>query len=86
MSRLNSGNGCYQLVQTVYLISNTYEATPLTVFIWVRNSVSRPLREEHRLNVFGNKVGRIFDSQEQETIGRWIKLCNKKFRILTIQY
>jgi hypothetical protein len=67
-SRLNSGNACYFSVQNLlssHLISKNlkikiYETVILPLVLYVCETWSLTLREEHRPRVFENGVLRIF--------------------------
>jgi hypothetical protein len=63
-SRLNSGNACYHLVQSL-----------LPVVLYGCETWSVTLREEHRLRAFENRVlRRIFGTKREEATGEWRKL------------
>jgi hypothetical protein len=76
--RLNSGNACYHLVQNLLssclLLHNLkiriYTTIILPVVLYVCETWSLTLREEHRLKVFENRVlRRIFGSKRDEVTG-----------------
>jgi hypothetical protein len=56
--------------------------TILPVALYGCETMSLPLRQEHRLSIFENKVLRIFGPRWDELTGGWIKLHNKKFHNL----
>jgi hypothetical protein len=83
-SKLNSGNACHYLVQSLL----SFHLLPMNVEIKVNKSISLPvvlnecetlsltLREVHKLRVFENRVlTRYLDlrgMKKQENVGRWI--------------
>jgi len=75
-SRLNLGNACYQSVQCLlsyHLLSKilkikTYKTIILPVVLYGRETWSFPLREEHRLKVFENKLVRIIIRLKREEV------------------
>jgi hypothetical protein len=82
-SRLNSGNACYHLVQSLLssrLLSRNlkvkiYKTIILPVILYGCETWSITLREEHRLRVFENRVlRRIFGPKRHEVMGEWRKL------------
>jgi hypothetical protein len=84
-SRLNSGNACYHLVQSILsscLLSRnvkvkTYKTIILPVILYGCETWSLTLREEHRLRVFENRVlRRILGPKRDEVTGEWRKLHN----------
>jgi hypothetical protein len=79
-SRLNSGNACCHLVQSLlssYLLSRNvkikiYKTIILPVVLYGCETWSFILREEHRLRVFENRVlRRIFGPERVEVMGEW---------------
>jgi hypothetical protein len=84
-SRLNSGNACYHSVQSLLssrLLSRNvkvkiYKTIILSVVLYGCETWSLTLREENRMNVFGNRVlRRIFGPNRDEVTGEWRKLHN----------
>jgi hypothetical protein len=83
-SRLNSGNACYHLIQSLLssrLLSRNlkvkiYETIILPVVLHGCETWSLTFREEHRLKVFENRVLRIFGPKRDEVMGDWRKLHN----------
>jgi hypothetical protein len=88
---LNSGNVCYHLVQN--LLSSQLLSKNLKIGIY--NTIMFPvvlygcetwyltLREEHRLEVFENRVWRrIFGPKREEVTGEWRKLHNEELHDL----
>jgi hypothetical protein len=84
-SRLNSGNTCYQSVQSLLsscLLSKNlkvkiYKTVILPVVLYGCETWSLTLREERRLRVFENRVmRRIFGHKRDEVTGEWRKLDN----------
>jgi hypothetical protein len=82
-SRLNSGNACYHLVQSLLsscLLSRNvkvkiYKTIILPVVLYGCETSSLTLKEEHRLSVFKNRVLRgIFGPNRDEVMGEWRKL------------
>jgi hypothetical protein len=82
-SRINSGNACYRLVQSLLssrLLSGNlkvkiYKIIILPVVLYGCETWSVTLREEHRLRVFENGVlRRIFGPKRDEVTGQWRKL------------
>jgi hypothetical protein len=82
-SRLNSGNACYHVVQS--LLHSRLQSRNLKVKIYTTIIVpflmyecetwSLTLREEHGLRVFENRVlRRIFGPKRDEVTGEWRKL------------
>jgi hypothetical protein len=63
-SRLNSGNACYQLVQS--LLSSHLLSRNVPVVLCGCNTWSFAIREEHRLSVFENRILRTFGSRRDE--------------------
>jgi hypothetical protein len=81
--RLNSGNTCYHLVQSLlssHLLSRNlkvkiYKTLILLVVLYGCQTWSVTLREVHRLRVFENRVlWRIFGPKRDEVMGEWRKL------------
>jgi hypothetical protein len=77
-SRLNSGNACYHSVQSLLssrLLSRNlkvkiYKTIFLPVVLYVCETLSLTLREQHRLRVFENRVlRRIFGPKRDEVTG-----------------
>jgi hypothetical protein len=77
-SRLNSGNACYHLVQSLlssWLLSRNlkvkiYKTIILPVVLYGCETPSLTLREEHRLRAFENRVlRRIFGPKRDEVLG-----------------
>jgi hypothetical protein len=90
-SRLNSGNACYHLVQSLLsshlLYSNLkikiYKTIILPVVLYGCETWSLALWEEHRLRVFENRVlRRIFGPKRDEVTGEWRKLHSEELHIL----
>jgi hypothetical protein len=90
-SRLNSGNACYHLVQSLLsarLLSRNvkvklYETIMLRIVLYKCESWSLTLREEHRLRVFENRVpSRIFGTKRDEVTGEWSKLHSRELHNL----
>jgi hypothetical protein len=90
--RLNSGNACYHSVQNILssrLLSKNvninykiqkYKTIVLPVVLYVCETWSLTLMEEHRLRVFENRVlRRIFGSKRDKVTGGWRKLRNKLY-------
>jgi hypothetical protein len=82
-SRLNSGNACHCLVQSLLssqLLSRNlkvkiYKTIILPVVLYGCETWSLTLREEHRLRVFENRVlRRISGPKRDEETGQWRKL------------
>jgi hypothetical protein len=82
-NRLNSGNACYNLVQslssTCLLCRNVkfmiYKTIILPVVLYGCETWSLILMEVHRLRVFQNRVlRRIFGPRRDEVTGEWRKL------------
>jgi hypothetical protein len=90
-SKLNSGNACYHLVQSLlssHLLSRNlkvkiYRTTVLPVVLYGCETWSLTLTEEHRLRVFENRVlRRIFGSKRDEITGEQRKLHNRELHNL----
>jgi hypothetical protein len=86
-SRLNTGNACYHLVQSLLssrLLSRNvkfkvYKTIILPVVLYGCETWSLTLREEHRLRVFENRVlRRIFGPKRDKVMGEWRKLHNEE--------
>jgi hypothetical protein len=86
-SRLNLGNACYHAVQNLLssrLLSinvkiKIYKTIILPVVLYGCETLSLTLREEHRLQVFENRVlRRIFGPKRDEVTGGWRKLHNEE--------
>jgi hypothetical protein len=82
-SRLNSGNTCYHLIQSLLsscllprnLHVKIYKTIILSVVLYGCETSSLTLREEHRLRVFDNSVLRgIFGPKRNEVTGEWSTL------------
>jgi hypothetical protein len=82
-SRRNSGNACADSVQSLLssrlwsrnLKVKIYKTIILPVVLYVCETWSLTLREEHRLRVFENRVlRRIFRPKRGEVKGEWKKL------------
>jgi hypothetical protein len=89
--RLNSGNTCYRLVQSLLpsrLLSRNlkikiYRTIIPPVVLYGCETWSLTLREEHRLSVFENRVlRRIFGPKRDEVTGEWRKMHNGELHIL----
>jgi hypothetical protein len=85
--RLNSGNACYHLVQSLLsyrLLSKNlkiriYKTIILPVVLYGCETWSLTLRKEHRLRVFENMVPRkIFGPKRDEVTGECRKLHNEE--------
>jgi hypothetical protein len=90
-SRLNSGNACYHLVQSLLsscLLSRNikvkiYKTIILPVVLYRCETWSLTLREEHRLWMFENRVLRkIFGPKRDKVAREWRTLHNEEFHIL----
>jgi hypothetical protein len=86
-SRLNSGNTCYHLVQSLLssrLLSRNvkvkiYKTIILPVVLYGCETWSLTLKEEHGLRMFENRVlRRIFGPKRDEVTGEWSKLHNEE--------
>jgi hypothetical protein len=86
-SRLNSGNACYHLVQSLLssrLLSRNvkakiYKILILPVLLYGCETWSLTLRQEHRLRVFENRyLRRIFGPKRDEVTGDWRKLHSEE--------
>jgi hypothetical protein len=84
--RLSLGNACYHSVQSLLSSSllsrrakiRIYKIIILPVVLYVCETWSLTLREEHRLRVFENRVlRRIFGPKRDEVTGGWRKLHNE---------
>jgi hypothetical protein len=89
--RLNSGNACYHSGQNLLssrLLSKNlkiriYKTIILTVVVFGCETWSLTLREEHRLEVFENRVlRRLCGPKRDEVTGEWRKLHNEELRDL----
>jgi hypothetical protein len=89
--RLNSGNACYHSVQNLLsscLLSNNvkvriYKTIILPVVLYVCETWSLTVREEHGLTVFENKVlRRIFGTKRDGVMGGWRKLPKEELHNL----
>jgi hypothetical protein len=89
--RFNSGNACYSSVQNLLssrLLSKNlkiriYKTIILPVVLYLCETWSLTLKEEHRLRVFENRVlRRIFGPKRDEVAGEWRKLHNEELRDL----
>jgi hypothetical protein len=89
--RLNSGNACYLSVQSLLLSRlmfrnvkvKIYKTIILPVVLYVCETWSLTLREEHRLRVFENRVlRRIFGPRRDEVTGEWRKLHSEELHNL----
>jgi hypothetical protein len=85
--KLNSGNACYQSVQTLLssclLLKNIniriYKIIILSVILYACETWSLTLREEYRLRVCENRVlRRIFGPKGDEMTGEWRKQHDKE--------
>jgi hypothetical protein len=89
-SRLNSGNACYHLVQSLLsfcLLSRNAKVkiykTIILPVLYGCETWALMLREEHRLRVFENRVlRRIFGPKRDEVAGEWRKLHNEELHNL----
>ena len=89
-SRLKSGNACYHSVQNLLSFSLTsknlkiqiYRTIILPVVLYGCETWSLPLRVEHRLRVFENRMLRIFRPKKDEITGEWRKLHNEELNEL----
>jgi hypothetical protein len=90
-SRLNSGNACHHLVQSLLssrLLSRNikvkiYKTIILSAVLYGCETWSLTLREEHRLRMFENRVlRRIFGPKRDKVTGEWRTLHNEEFHIL----
>jgi hypothetical protein len=91
MSRLNLGNACYHLVQSLLssrLLSRNvkvkiYKPIILPVVLYGCETWSLRLRKENKLRVFENRVPRrLFGPKRDEVTGEWRKLHNEELYIL----
>jgi hypothetical protein len=89
--RLNSDNACCHSVQNLLssrlLLKNVkvriYKTIILPVVLYACETWSLPLREEHKLRVFENRVlRRIFGPKRDEVTGGWRKLHNEELHNL----
>jgi hypothetical protein len=89
--RKNSRNACYHSVQSLLssrLLSRNFKVkirkTKTVPFVlYGCETWSLPLREDHRLRVFENRVlRRIFGPKRDEVTGEWRKLQSEEFHNL----
>ena len=89
--RIKLGNAYYYSLEKILSSSlfskklkvNTYKTIILPVVLYVCETWSLTLREEHRLKVFENKVLRkIFGAKRVEITGEWRKLHNAELHAL----
>jgi hypothetical protein len=89
--RLNSGNACYHSVQNLLsfrlqsknLKVRIYNTIILPVVLYVCETWSLTVKEEHKLRVFENRVlRRIFGTKRDGVTGGWRKLYNEELRNL----
>jgi hypothetical protein len=60
-----------------------YKTVTLSVVLYVCETWSLTLREEHRLGVFENRMlRRLFGPKREEVTGEWRKLHNEEFHDL----
>jgi hypothetical protein len=92
--RLNSGNACYHSVQNLpssrLLFKNVklriYKATILLVVLYGCEIWSLTLKEEHRLNVFENRVlRRIFGPKRDGLTRGWKNYINRSSITCTLR-
>jgi hypothetical protein len=85
--RWNSGNACYHSVQNLQssrlLLKNVKlricKTIILPVVLYGCETLSLTLKEEHRLNMFGNRVlKRIFGLRRDKVTGWWRKQHNEE--------
>jgi hypothetical protein len=90
-SRLNLGNACYHLIQSLlssHLLSRNvkvkiYKTIILSVVLYGCETWSLTLRKEHRLRVFENRVlRRILGPKRDEVKGEWRKLHSEELHNL----
>jgi hypothetical protein len=89
-SRLNSGNACYHLVQSLlssHLLSRNVKVkiykTIILPVVYGCETWSFMLREEHRLRVFENRVlRRMFGPKREEVTGEWRELHSEELHSL----
>jgi hypothetical protein len=90
-SRLNSGNACYHLVESLLssytLCRNVkvkiHKIVIVPVVLYGYETWSVTLREESRLRVFENwALRRIFGSKRDEVMGEWRKLHKRELHNL----
>jgi hypothetical protein len=82
-SKFDSGNTCYHSVQNLlssHLLSKNIKIRIFfPVVLYMCETLSLTLREEHRLRVFENRVlRRLFEPKRGEVMGGWRKLHNKE--------
>jgi cell division protein FtsL len=83
--RLKSGNACYHSVQNLlsssmlskYIKIKIHRIIILLVILYVYETWSLTLWEEHRLRVFENRVLRLWPKRDDIT-GDWRKLHNEE--------
>ena len=89
--RINMGNACYYSLEKILsprLLSKklkvkTFKTIILPVVLYICETWSLSLREEHRLRVFENKVLRkIFGAKKHETTREWRKLDKAELHAL----
>jgi hypothetical protein len=87
----DSDNACYHPIQNLLssrLLSKnlkirTYKNIILSGVLYGCEIWSLPLRKEHELMVFENRLlRRIFESKRDEVMGRWRKLHNEELHDL----
>jgi hypothetical protein len=84
-SRLKSGNACYHSLQKLLSSSllsknlkiKVYRTIILPVVLYVHETWSLTLSEEHRLRVFQNRVLRTLGPKKDEVTREWRKLHNE---------
>jgi hypothetical protein len=91
-SRLNLGNACHHLVQSLlssHLLSRNlkvkiYRTIILLVVLYGCETWTLTSREEHRLRVFENReLRRIFGPKRDEVMGEWRRCTVGSFIICT---
>jgi hypothetical protein len=81
--RMNLGNACYHSVQNLALSKIRIYKIILPVVLYWCETWYLPLRKEHRLRVFENRVlRRIFGPKRDEVMGDWRKLHNEELHNL----
>jgi hypothetical protein len=93
-SRLKSGNVGYYWVQNLLSSSLLYKNIEIKIYrtiilsvVYVCETWSLTLREEHRLGVFENRVlRRLFGLKRDEVTGEWRKLHSEEFSDLTTSH
>jgi hypothetical protein len=90
-SRINSGNVCYHMVQSILssrLLSRKvkvkiYKTMIVLVVFYGCETWSLTLKVEHRLGVFDNRLlRRIFGPKGDEVTYEWRKVHNEELHIL----